>query len=473
MKNETGINRRSFLRRLGVAAGGMAAPLILPSRLPGAVSPGNRLNIAVVGAGSRSMFLIQEVLRQGDNIVALCDVDAAQIATTQKQISSKVEGIGADAMRKVAVYDDYRKLLGAAKSYDAVLIATGSRWHAPMTVVFLNAGKHVYCEKPLANNAAEARELVALAQEGKVVTQTGTQGASAATFRRTMELIQAGMLGHVRELHLWSCWCPMYPPSHERPPGEDPVPEGFNWDFWLGPAPWRPFKSGVYHPGSLKSLNWLDLSNGMLAGMGSHTFMLPFRALNLCEPTRVEAEISEPIKETYISAGRFRYEFPQRGDLAPVTLWWTDGNKYPPEHVTESLRAMRGEVPKHGCLFLGDKGVLYADGWGTHCMMKLKDDPRWRGVLDHETAKTLPVTLPRVEDDNHMHEWLLACKGGAPTFTDLAVGAKCCQAFLPGIISLRLGRPIDWDATHMKVPGTPEADRFIQKHYRMKWMIAG
>lgn len=468
MKRNTQISRRSFIQQLGVAA----APLILPSRMFGAASPNLKLNIALIGTGIRSLFLIEEALRQGGNIVALCDVDAAQIADTKTKISKKLPDIGAAAMAKVKVYDDYRKLLEAEKSFDAVMIGTGSRWHAPLTVLFMKAGKHIYCEKPLVNKATEARELAALSRASKVVTQTGTQGTSAKTFRRTMEIIEAGLLGQVREVHLWACMFPMYPPSHNRPEGEDPVPAGFNWDFWLGPAPLRPFKQGVYHPGSLKFLNWLDLSNGMLAGMGSHTFSLPVRALKLGEPTRVEADITEPIKETYISAGRFRYEFAARGNLAPLTLWWTDGNKYPPEHVTQNLRAMSAEVPKHGCLFLGDKGELYADGWGTHCVMKLKGDKRWRGVLDHEAAKAVPVTLPRVEADNHMIEWLRACEGGPATFTNLEVGAHCCQVFLPGILSLRLGRPIEWDAANLKVPGAPEADPMIQKNYRMKWMMA-
>lgn len=478
MKSTPHTSRRRFLTRL--AAAGLAAPAAASALNrthasaagnEGGAAPGARLDIAVIGAGLRSLHLIQETLRQGENIVALCDVDAAQIERTQSLISKKLPGPGADAMRKARVYDDYRRLLDAADSFDAVLIATGSRWHAPLASAFLKADKHVYCEKPLVNKAVEARELAATARARRAaVTQTGTQGASAGSFRRTMEIVQAGVLGPIAELHLWSCWCPMYPPSHNRPPGEDPVPPGFNWDFWLGPAPWRPFKKDVYHPGSLKTLNWLDLSNGMLAGMGSHTFLLPVRALRLGEPTRVEADITEPIRETYISAGRFRYEFAARPGLPPVTLWWTDGDKYPPEPITRSLKQMAGSVPKHGCLFLGRDGELYADGWGTHCVMRLRGEKTWRGVLDHEAAKPVPVTLPRAEGDNHMAEWLGACKGGPAPFTDLAIGAHCAQVFLPGIVSLRLGRAIDWDADELRVPGAPEADSFIQKNYRTKWL---
>ena len=163
----------------------------------------------------------------------------------------------------------------------------------------------------------------------------------------------------------------------------------------------RPFKRNTYHPGCLRFQNWLDLCNGMLAGQGAHTFYLPVRALNLEHPTRVEAEILEPVKETYVSRSSYRFEFPARGDLAPVTVWWMDGEQYPPEEVTQGVRAISGKLPKFGCLFVGDKGELFAGGWGESGMMKLQGDKGWRGVLDHEAAKPVPVTLPRAGRQSH------------------------------------------------------------------------
>ena len=335
----------------------------------------------------------------------------------------------------------------------------------------MKAGKHVYCEKPAVRKIAEARELIELASRCKVVTQYGTHGGSGKAFRRSIEIIQAGLLGQVRAVHMWCDGYGKNPPSHDRPPGEDPLPAGLNWDFWLGPAPLRPFKRGIYHPGCLAFQNWLDLDNGMLAGQGAHTFYLPVRALKLDYPVRVEAEIPEPVKETYVSRGSFRFDFAARGGLAPVSVWWMDGGNYPPAHVTQGLKVMSGRVPNMGCLFLGEKGELFAGGWGESGAMRLPGDRQWRGVLDHDAARTVPLSLPRAPGDNHMAEWLGACQGGPPTFTALEVGAHVAEVYLPGMLALRLGRPIEWDGAAMKAKGLPEADPLIEKNHRSKWMV--
>jgi hypothetical protein len=286
-----------------------------------------------------------------------------------------------------------------------------------------------------------------------------------------VEAIQAGLLGQVRAVHLWCDGYGPNPPSHDRPPGEDPVPAGLNWDFWLGPAPLRPYKKGIYQPGCLASQNWFDFCNGMLAGQGAHTFYLPVVALRLRHPVRVAADIPEPVRETYVSQGSFRYEFPARGEMDPVSLWWTDGGKYPPPAISETLKVGGRRVPNMGCLFIGEKGELFAGGWGDGAMLRLKDERAWRGVLDHEAVKPVPETLPRVPGDNHMTEWLAACKGGPATFSHFERGAQVAAAYLPAILALRLGRAIEWDGEAMKVKGEPEADRLIQKTYRMKWVM--
>jgi hypothetical protein len=463
-------NRRKFLSSIAAAGtGAVAAPLVIPSRAWGAASPSNRLNIAAVGTGGRCRALMSEILRQGENLVALCDVDRRQFADARKALAGEVEG-GGEAMQKAKQYEDYRKLLDTEKSLDAVVIAIGSRWHAPISVRAMKAGKHVYCEKPLVRTIAEARELIDLTPRCKVATQMGTQGTSSKAFRRTVEIIQAGVLGQIEQVYLWSDYCGKFPPSHDRPAGEDPVPDGLNWDFWLGPSAWRPYKAGVYLPGCIAAQNWLDLCNGMLSGQGGHTFQLPVRALKLAPPVRVTAELPEPLRETYVSQGCFRFEYAARDGLAPVTLWWGDGGKYPPEEVTESLKSRSKQMPNTGCLFVGQRGQIYTDGWGVAGVMKLAGDKQWRGVLNHEAVQALPLTLPRLVHDNHMQEWFQACKGGPATYNGFEIGARVSEAYLPGILSLRLGRPIEWDAASMKVPGAPEADRWIQKSYRMKWL---
>ena len=156
--------------------------------------------------------------------------------------------------------------------------------------------------------------------------------------------------------------------------------------------------------------------------------------------------------------------------MAPVTLWWGDGGKYPPTEITDSVKSVRGQLPNTGCLFVGQRGQLYADGWGVAGIMKLDGDPQWRGVLNHEAVQDLPLSVPRLTHDNHMQEWFDACKGGPPTYNDFQVGARVAEAYLPGTLALRLGRPIEWDSARMQVPGAPEADRWIQNNYRTKWL---
>jgi hypothetical protein len=223
-------------------------------------------------------------------------------------------------------------------------------------------------------------------------------------------------------------------------------------------------------PGCIATQNWLDLCNGMLAGQGAHTFQLPVRALKLAAPVRAAAELPEPVRETYVSQGCFRFEYAARDGLAPVTLWWGDGGKYPPEEVTANIKSLSGRLPNTGCLFVGKRGQLYTDGWGVAGIMKLDGDKQWRGVLDHEAARAVPLTVPRLPNDNHMQEWFQACKGGPATYNSFDVGARVSEAYLPGMLSLRLGRPIEWDSARMKVPGAPEADRWIQKSYRTRWL---
>jgi hypothetical protein len=451
------------------AAGAVAAPLVFSSRVFGAGAPSNRLNVAAVGLGGRCRALMTEILRQGENLVALCDVDQRQFAAARKAIAGHIEG-GDAAMQKATQYGDYRKLLDAQKSLDALVIAIGSRWHAPISLRAMKAGKHVYCEKPLVRTIAEARELIDLTPRCKVATQMGAQGSSSKAFRRSVEIIQAGVLGPIERLYLWSDYCGKFPPSRDHPPGEDPLPDGLNWDFWLGPCAWRPYKAGVYMPGCIATQNWLDLCNGMLAGQGAHTFHLPVRALRLGPPVRVAADLPEPVKETYVSRGGFRFEYAARGGQPPVTLWWGDGGNYPPEEITESVKRCSGRLPNTGCLFIGRRGQLYTDGWGFAGIMKLDGDKRWRGVLNHEAVHDLPMSVPRLTHDNHMQEWFNACKGGPAAYNSFDAAARVAEAYLPGILSLRLGRPIEWDNAGMKVPGAPEADRWIQNNYRTKWL---
>ena len=402
--------------------------------------------------------------------MAVCDVDARQIAKLKQGINRKGKAAGAArtiaAVEKAKVYDDYRKLLETEKSVDAVVIAAGQRWHVPMSKAGMLAGKHVFCEKPLAHSVAEAREIREMGRQTKLATQVGSQGGSTDTFRRSLEAIQAGMLGPIGEVH---CWMNRgFPTSAAVAKDADPIPEGLNWDFWCGPSPLLPFKT-YYLGGCLAWGRWLDFGDGHLADMGAHALNLPWRALKLGAVQRASVEIPEPLKDSYPSATDFRWDFAARGDLPPVTVWWHDGAKAgPPEELGKELLPTYGKVPTNGVLFVGEKGILCSDAWGVNGVVKLKGEAKCRGIASHEAAKSVPVTLPRTK--GHMQEWLDACKGLTTTYQGFATAACVAEIAMVGIVALRFGKPIEWDSEALKIKGAPEADPLVHRPQRKKWL---
>lgn len=475
MHSRTPLTRRSFLKLGTAGVGVLGFPQILPSgSLFGAAAASRRLNVAVIGCGNRTRNnLLASILAEGDNIVALCDVDAAQIDRVKSTLATASKKKGADYGTRLAgakPYGDYRRMLEAEKSIDAVVVAPGQRWHMPMSKAALLAGKHVFCEKPLAHSVAEAREIAKMMPGLKLVTQIGTQGGASDTFRRSMEIMQAGLLGEIREVHCWMNRT--FPPSERIAQVADPIPQGLNWDAWCGPSPVHPFKQ-YYLGGCLMWGRWLDYGDGHLADMGAHAHNLPLRALELGPPIRIAVKSYEPVFDASPSKTDFRWDFAARGKFAPVSVWWHDGeDAAPPPDLTRDLVATYGKVPTNGCLFVGDKGILNSDAWGQGGVMRLKTDanPKCRGVLDHEAAKPLAQVYPRAPGQNHMKEFLDACKGGPKTFQGFEIAAQAAEFGMTGIVALRVGGEIEWDSQAMKAKGRPEADRWIHLPQRKKWI---
>jgi hypothetical protein len=337
----------------------------------------------------------------------------------------------------------------------------------PLSKACLLAGKHVFCEKPLAHSCAEAREIQEVAAKCNKATQIGSQGGATESFRRSMEVIQAGLLGQIREVHAWIDRS--FPASAPVDMNADEIPKGLNWDFWCGPSKVLPFKKH-YLGGCLAWGRWLEFGDGHLADMGAHGLNLPWRALKLTTATRVEAFFHEPLKDSYPSATKFRWDFAARGDMGPVSVWWHDGPKAgPPEEQARELLPTFGKLPSNGVLFVGEKGMLKSDAWGVGGVIKLKGDAKFRGVLDHEAAKPLRAVYPRTK--GHMGEWLDACKGGAPTFQPFQTAGFIAELAMTGIVALRLGKPFDWDSAALKAKGLPAADPLIHREQRKKWLL--
>src|SRR5262249_12190680 len=313
----------SFTRRQFVAASaGMlaAAPGFLRSQ-----DAANRLNIAVIGVGGRGAANLAAV--RGENIVALCDVNA-------RAIDAAAANYPHARRRSVS-----RRLFDHQREFDAVVISTCEHTHAFAAMLALRHNKHVYCEKPLTHNIWEARQVREAAARARVATQMGIQIHATENYRRVVEVVRSGAIGPVREVHVWvsRAWgwqSPEAAQTHrdiisvtERPRDEMPVPAGLDWDLWLGPAPQRPFHS-VYVPGP-RWYRWWDFGSGTMSDLGSHWIDLPFWALGLRAPLTIEASGPPPHAELAPASMSVTYEYGPRGKQPAVRLSWHQGENKP------------------------------------------------------------------------------------------------------------------------------------------------
>ncbi len=433
----TRISRRRFLAQSSAAA---AFPYIIPRSVRGA---GEKLNIAGIGVGGKGE--VDVGFCAGQNVVALCDPDDARAAGTVKKFPG------------AKVYKDFRKMLEEmGKGIDAVTVSTPDHTHAVAAVMAMKMGKHVYCQKPLTRTISEARMMLEVAREKKVATQMGNQGHANAGSRRLVELIQGGVLGKVREVHVWTDR-PIWPQGMGRPEGTPPVPKSLDWDLWLGPAPERPYHK-AYVP-----FNWRgfwDFGTGAQGDMGCHNSDVAFWSLGLRDPISAESESSGLNSETAPKWSVVTLQFPERDGRAALKFVWYDGGKLPPAELVKGT-----ELPKNGSILVGDKDTLYVPSmWGPG---------KFLSGAKAEDFKEIPEKLPKHADfeRRHYEEWFEACKGGAPSYSNFEVSAPMTEALLVGNLSVRLGKKIEWDAASMKAKNAPEADALIRPEYRKGWNL--
>jgi len=461
----TEFSRRQFLKLSALAAG--ATTFGFPALLR-AQNAGTQLNVAFIGLGSQAQNRIVEVMRCCNlvKIVAFCDVDANQLAYTKAQMLKTDPNA---AVGDIKIYSDYRKLLAEEKNVDAVVIATPDHWHFHIAKASLKAGKHVFCEKPLAHTIAETRELSQLAESSKLVTQMGNQGSSMTCLRRAIEIIQAGVIGNVKEVRIWARGTGCHP-GLEMPAEADPIPKGFNWDQWLGPAPVRLYKNGYYHKWNWRG--WLDFGSGPIGDFCCHDMNLPVRALKLGYPTSIQVTAELMGLPTYPKDAHIAFEFPQRGDLPPVTLHWRDGGLATnPQHedVPQAIWDHVGDKFPQGVLILGENGFTFGGHWQGAEYIKLNNEAKLSGIWNHAASKAVAQTLPH--SPGHMREWVDACLGGNPTFSPFQVGGPLTEIGLAGVVAARVGsKKLEWDGLSMKAKNAPEAAQYIHTQYRQDWI---
>jgi hypothetical protein len=469
------LNRRQFLyySALATAGVGVLAGCTPAKPKPKArvVASGEKLRIAAVGAGGKGRSDIAHCGKE--EIVALCDADENMAAEARKRFPN------------ARFYFDWREMLEKEQNnIDAITVSTPDHLHAVVASTAIKMGKHVYCQKPLTQTVYEARYLKDLAREYGVVTQMGNQGSAEDGLRRAVEVVQAGVIGAVKEIHVWTNR-PIWPQGITRPAGEDPVPANLKWDLWLGPAPMRPYKADLYHP--FKWRGWYEFGTGALGDMACHTANMPFRAAKLGYPRLIELlDHSELNPDTYPKTSKIRFVFPAREGLPETDFYWYDGNPKdksvkpfrPPEDLTSDIKELLDNVPDAGCLLIGEKGRLFSpDDYGARFFIRLNGEKEMVNGTAHEAAKAVPVTIPRNahqgEADLRQHlEWIEACKGGPRPYSDFAVAAYLTEIILLGCVAARVGKRLEWDGPKMRALNAPEAAQFVKRAYRKGFELA-
>ena len=451
MESTTRNGRRRFMSRAAAAAGVTLVPRHVLGG-PGFVAPSDKLNVAGIGVGGQGANDLQNY---GDEqVVALCDVD---FAYARKAV---------DAFPQARRYKDYREMLAAEKGLDAVTVATPDHTHAVIASAALAAGRHVYCQKPLAHDIFETRALAAQAARSGLVTQMGIQGHADEGLRLICEWIWSGAIGEVRQVQAW-CSLTYYPPGHEwwstsctgRPKDSPPPPESLDWDLWIGPAAFRPY-SPCYHPGVWR--NWQAFGSGMLADRGCHTLDPVFTALKLGYPASVEATVTDSSDEQFPVASIVNFRFPAREDLPPVELTWYDGLRPPSPEDLEPGRQLGAS--EGGSLFVGARGKLMAGVYG--------ESPRIIPESRMQAVGRPPKTLPRVK--SHYDDFVGACKRGKPdTGAPFGYSALLTEVILLGNIAKRFpGTLLEWDPAALRFRNHDDASRLVRTAYRDGWSLS-
>jgi predicted dehydrogenase len=454
------IKRRTFLKNSAAVGAGLV--VLKSGILRAGNSPNEKLNVAVIGVRGRGGSNLNGV--KSENIVALCDVNAKNLAAEAKDFP------------QAQTYEDWRKCL-EQKNIDAVVCSTTDHTHAFVNVWAMNRGKHVYCEKPLANSVEEARMVrqTYLKNSGKIRTQMGTQIHASDNYRRMVELIRGGAIGTPSEVRVW---CSRTPEGGSYLPEVKPVPDHINWDLWVGPAPMHPYNPG-YIGGCLKWNRFWDFGSGQIGDMGSHMMDMAYWGLDLKLPTTCKAEGTPVNTDTLPIWLTAEWDHPANDWRPAVKAYWYDGGKKP----GMPSKAFDRDWLFKGVLFKGDKGVLLAD----YSLRLLMPKQRANDMTQYKPPKPDELIPPSL---GHHKEWIVACKTGAPTTCNFDYSGALVEANMLALVSYRIGnvvtkktkegeekvtvgKKLEWDGKSLSAPGVPEADQYIRKTYRKGWVLNG
>ncbi len=441
-------SRRTFLQQL--AAGAIVAPFI--TRGLRAQSPSSRIRHATFGASGMAWSDVTAIAKHPSvDIVAACDVDEKRTAEFRKRFP------------EARVYTDFRELLEKEKDLQSVNVSTPDHMHAAIGMSALQRGLHVYGQKPLTHDLFETRRLTLAAREKKLVTQMGIQIHSNSEYRTAVKLIQSGAIGKVKEVHTWSSKA--WGDTGAKPDKTDPVPEGLDWDRWLGIAAERPFiGGGWYHPG-----NWrkrLDFGTGTFGDMGCHIYDPVFGALALTAPISVRSEGAAPNEHSWATDAIIHYLFPGTAytEGKTVAVTWYDGKQRPPADIQALVideaeaDGKKKKLADQGSIFIGTGGIM---------------------VLPHVAQPYLlgaarEYQIEKVTGDDHWQQFINAVKGEGKASANFDYAGPLTEAVLLGSVATRFPQTtLEWDAAALKFPKTPDADQYVRRAYRKGWEVAG
>ena len=441
------ISRRDAVRDLAASA---FAFTIVPRHVLGRGyrAPSDTLNVACIGVGGMGLIDVKGMATE--NIYALCDVD-----------SRNLERAG-QTWTKAKRFADFREMLDKeGRNFDAVTVSTPDHTHAAAAMLALDAGKHVYCQKPLARTVGEVRALAAAAaKRPKQATQMGNQGHAGEGVRQIREMVEGGAIGTVERVEFWTNR-PIWPQGILRPTEMHNVPTTLDWNLWLGPAAERPFHPGYAH---FNWRGWWDFGTGAMGDMACHLMDAAFWTLALRYPTRVIPESSALFAETAPKMSRITFEFAARNGRPPVTLIWRDGSQYPPRPADYGVE--RGWVPdpEGGQLWIGDRGTLIAGTYGGD--PQLSDPARQAALAAAPSAKRYPRT------EGVYKEWTAAIRGGTQPGSSFAgYAGPLTEMIVLGNLAVRAGRTIELDPETGVVKTTGIPNEWITPRYRSGWSL--
>jgi predicted dehydrogenase len=446
------MSRRRFLQ-----AASAASTLAIPRTRLHAASPNGMLQHACIGVGGMGVGDLDNFSSHPKTrIVALCDVDSHAL----KAAAAKVP----DAK----TYSDWRELLAQeGDRVDSVNVTVPDHMHFPIAFKAIQAGKHVYCQKPMCHDVAEVRALTQAALKARVVTQLGTQMAAGAGDRTTVELLRSGAVGKIKHAYLCANRpgaVQQYRPTGPRPTGPaQPPPDHLDWNLWIGNAPLRPYAPEIYHP--VKWRGWLDFGTGWSGDIGCHIFDAVWKGLSMAPPVSVTAKVQDSWKnsparraDTWPQGNHITWVFPgnELTESPQWTVQWFDGEFYPPDSIRALYTA--AEYPPESAMIVGTEGALL-NPLGS--MPVLLPEEKFRDFQE-----------PRLASRNHYHLFIDACLGGATAECNFSQTGPMTEAILLGTVAVRVpDQTLRWDAAALKITGNDTAHGLLRRTYRSGWEV--